>query len=358
VQWNKPPRATSRLLEQAADRLADNLPPTWQVSAARRQGEPDKLALRSPAGELVELVAWAQPEWTPKFAADIPGPPGPAVAVGRWLSPRTREILRDRGIGYVDLTGNTYLALDAPTIVVRSDAGAQRDPRPKPATVPTLRGPRAWALLRTLAEVDPPYGVRELAEAMGVDAGYVSRVLRVLEDEALISRVPRGPVESVEWEPLLRRVVASYSLLDANTSSSWVAAGGPDGFLSDIADVKRGRWAVTGSFGAARLAPVAAPAIAVVYASDPDRLARVGRLLPADRGANVILLEPYDEVVFERTWSADGLPYVSVAQLAIDCLTGMGRMPSEADALLRWMRTKPERWRAVSLDAAASPVAA
>jgi len=358
MEWNKPPRATTRLLEQGAARLAAYLPPTWKVSTARRQGEPDKLLLRSPVGDVIELAAWAQPEWTPRFAADLAEPPLPGIAVGRWLSPRTREVLRGRGVGFVDLTGNADLVLDSPTILIRSEAGAQRDPRPKPAAAPSLRGPRAWALLRTLAEVDPPYGVRDLAAGTGLDAGYVSRVLGVLEDEALINREPRGPVDSVEWEPLLRKVTQSYSLLDANASTSWVAAGGPDGFLDDIADVKRGRWAVTGSFGAAGLAPVAAPAIAVVYASDPERLARVGRLLPADRGANVILLEPYDEVVFERMWSADGLPFVSVAQLALDCLTGMGRMPSEGEALLRWMQTNPSRWRAPSLDAVTSPVAA
>lgn len=356
MQWNRPPRATIRLLTQASERLASYLPPDWRVDPVRRAGDPDKLRIVSPTGEVIDLAAWAQKEWTPRFARDLADPEMPALAVGRWLSPRTREVLGTRGIGFVDLTGNADLVLSSPTVVIRAE-GAQRDPQPKPTEAPSLRGPRAWALLRTIAEVEPPFGVRELASATGLDAGYISRILGVLEEEVFIAREPRGPVIEVEWEGLLRRHASIYSLLDSNVSTSWVAAGGPDGFLDDIADVKRGRRAVTGSFGAARLAPVAAPTVTVVYTSDPDRLARVGRLLPADRGANVILLEPYDGIVFERTWRADGVHYASVAQLAIDCLTGMGRMPSEGEALLDWMRKNLGLWRATSLEDTASPLA-
>lgn len=72
----------------------------------------------------------------------------------------------------------------------------------------------------------------------------------------------------------------------------------------------------------------------------------------------MILAEPYEPVVFKQTWAADGSPYVSVAKLAVDCLTGPGRMPSEGDALLEWMRSNPKRWRGADLDAVIDPIAA
>jgi hypothetical protein len=115
-----------------------------------------------------------------------------------------------------------------------------------------------------------------------------------------------------------------------------------------------GRWAVTGSFATAALAPVAAPVQAAIYTDDPERLAKAGRLLRATTGANVVLAEPYDDIVFTRTRSAGKVLYVSVAQAAVDALSGPGRMPTEGNALLDWMRRDPRRWKADALTADAA----
>lgn len=242
------------------------------------------------------------------------------------------------------------IRLARPGLYVRTK-GADRDPNPKPSKAPSLRGPRAWALLRTLAEVRPPYTAGDLAAVLGVDDGYVSRMLQVLADELVIERAPRGPVTAVEWEPLLRKITSTYTLLDANTTSTWIATAGPDRLVSDLAGLRGGRWAVTGSLVASAVSPVAAPEMAVIYTDDAERLAKTARLLPAKTGANVVLAEPYDPIVFERVRVADGMQSVSIAQAAIDCLTGPGRMPAEGEALLGCMRRNEPRWRATSLTA-------
>jgi hypothetical protein len=51
-------------------------------------------------------------------------------------------------------------------------------------------------------------------------------------------------------------------------------------------------------------------------------------------GANVILAEPHDPVVFERTIMRDELRVVSPSQLAADLLTGPGREPSQGNSSL------------------------
>jgi hypothetical protein len=206
-----------------------------------------------------------------------------------------------------------------------------------------------WALLRTLIEVPPPYGVTDLSAGLGLDSGYVSRVLGVLSDELIIERASRGPVTDVDWEAVLRQLVSTYSVFDANTTSSWVAPSGPDAFLGDLAERRAGRWAITGSFASARLAPVAAPELAIVYTEDPERVAKATRLLPATTGANVILAVPYDPIVFTWTSHTRGVTYASVVQVAADDLTGNGRMPAEGEALVSWMRRNEQRWRAASL---------
>lgn len=84
-------------------------------------------------------------------------------------------------------------------------------------------------------------------------------------------------------------------------------------------------------------------------------MARQIGLLPADLGVNVVLLAPFDRIVWERTNEADGIRYVAPSQVAVDCLTGTGRMPAEGDAVLSWMLKNEFRWRVPTKELAAQP---
>jgi hypothetical protein len=174
-------------------------------------------------------------------------------------------------------------------------------------------------------------------------------VLQTLGDERFISRLPRGPVTEVQWEPLLRQLATTYSLLDSNGTSTWIATAGPDQMLRDAVAAKARRWAVTGSFVASSIAPVAVPEVAVVFTDDPERFAKTTRLLPTKIGANVILAKPYDPIVFQRGWTNAEFPTVSVAQLAVDSLSGNAGMPVEGQAVIDWMRRNPSRWQTARL---------
>src|SRR5207244_2618229 len=55
---------------------------------------------------------------------------------------------------------------------------------------------------------------------------------------------------------------------------------------------------ITGSFAAVRSAPVAAPALLVVYTLKPRDLAAELQLLPTETGADTVLIRPDNEVVF------------------------------------------------------------
>jgi len=270
------------------------------------------------------------------------------MVYAEWLSPRTRELLRERRVGYTDGTGNTDLRLSQPALVIVTD-GADRDPDPKPASGPTLRGPRAWALMRTLAEVRPPYTASDLAASLAIDKGYVSKVLQSLAADRLIEREPRRQVTDVAWEALIRRIVSSYSLFDSNETSTRVASSGPARLLDDLVGKSVRRWAVSGSFAVSGLISVAAAQTAVIYADDPERLAKVAGLLPTDTGANVALAKPFDPIVFDRARADGSYPRVSLAQTAIDLLTGTARMPEEGEALLDWMLRNEPRWRSRTL---------
>jgi len=323
------------------------LPEGWRLSVKHRSAK-ECIVRIADDRDAVDLAVITRDRIEPRDVDQLQLTDLPTIVSAAWISPRTRELLRARGAGFLDSTGNTELRVQRPALYLRTD-GSDRDPSPLPKQGPSLNGPKAWALLRTLIEVRPPYTAGELASALELDNGYVTRALQVLTDQQLIERRPRGPVTSVEWQPMLRRLIQSYSLLDANTTSTWIAAAGPSRLLEDLAALRIGKWAVTGSFVASAIAPVAAPEIAVIYAADPERLAKAARLLPATTGSNIILAVPYDPIVFQREQTVGQLQAVSVAQAAVDSLTGTGRMPAEGEALLAWMRRNERRWRSQSL---------
>lgn len=361
------------LVEAATDWLRARVPPTWTVEIREREeaAEADRadaaLEVRSP-NLYATLAVEARRSLSPRDIAYLFGSLGrrlrslspnvPLLVVAPWLSARTRELLAGEEVNYIDLTGNALVRLENPALFIQTQ-GAERDPSPAPRGKARVRGPRAGRLIRTLIDVRPPYGVRELAHATRLAPGYVSRLLDALDDEALVKRSKRGRVESVDVAGLLRRWTESYDVFASNDAATFLAPRGAAQtlpFLAALTDA--GPTAVTGSFAAVRLAPVAAPALLAVYCDKVKALAETLKLIPADEGANVVLLRPFDPVAWERTSEQDGLRYVAPSQAAVDCLTGNGRMPAEGEAVLDWMLANEPEWRVASLTDLASSTAA
>ena len=136
-----------------------------------------------------------------------------------------------------------------------------------------VRGPKAGRLIRFLCDVTPPYSVSEIALATRLTPGYVSRLLESLDSEALSERTKRGQVVSTHVPGLLSRWTESYDVFKTNRSQTFVARQGPANLMQR--DTDDGDIAITGSFAAVRLAPVAAPAMLVAYARDVGTRERV-----------------------------------------------------------------------------------
>lgn len=83
----------------------------------------------------------------------------------------------------------------------------------------------------------------------------------------------------------------------------------------------------------------------MVYVEEPEATSKALGLRPTDSGANVLLAEPYDKVVFTRTRKEGGIKYAALSQVAVDLLTAPGRGPTEAEALLDWMENNEQAWK-------------
>lgn len=270
--------------------------------------------------------------------------PPACMLVSTYLSPRTRERLVAAGMSYADSTGNIRFAVDRPAVFIETQ-GADRNPFPEDRPLRSLKGRRTARVVRGLLDYRPPFGTRELAAEIASSPATISRVASLLEPDELVTKEsPRGPIVSVDWEGLARRWAADYDFASTNTLTTWLEPRGTRTLFARLREAEF-RYSVTGSFAAYRLAPFAEPRLAALYVDDPETTAPSLGLRPADTGGNVLLVRPFDPVVFERAESDDGLVYARVTQVLLDLMTGPGRGPAEAEALLEWMRKFEDTWK-------------
>jgi len=115
--------------------------------------------------------------------------------------------------------------------------------------------------------------------------------------------------------------------------------------LARLRDGRDLRYLLTGSGAASRVVPVAPTRLLSIYVDDPARAAETLGLRRADAGANVILLQPEDGAIYGGTREVDGMRQAPLSMIVADLLTGPGRSPAEADALMDWMESHEEVWR-------------
>ena len=354
---DKQPPTEMQVERQIERVLAERIPAGWSLRARRTESlgpyRVDLLAeVASPAGEsaalAVEIKRALEPRDVSRVVEQISVitagelPRAVPVVAAAYLSPRARAMLRARGVGYVDITGNVRIEISAPGLFISTD-GADRDPWPREHKLRSLRGRGAARAVRAIIDTCPPYGVRELAQSTGASAPTLSRVLDLLEREAVVTRV-RGAVSTVDWQGAIRRWAEDYDQTDSNTSTTALEPRGLPALEGKLRATKFA-YAATGALAAQRFDPIAPARLAAIYVTDPFQAIDRLDLRETEAGANVVLLEPLDTVVFDRTVERDSLRCVAPSQLAVDLLTGPGREPSQGQEMLSWMERNEHVWR-------------
>ena len=352
----QPPTATqvARHVESA---LAERIPSGWSLSARTRapagRYQVDLLAeIASPAGATAVLAIEVKRTLEPRgvlhaieqLTAITAGamPRAVPVVASSYLSPRARTLLRERDVGYIDTTGNVRIEASRPGLFISAD-GVDRDPWPRDHKLQSLRGRGAARAVRAIIDTIPPYGVRELAQSTSASAPTLSRVLDLLEREAIVTRV-RGGVSAVDWKGAIRRWTEDYDQTDSNTSTMALEPRGMSALEKKLRATKLA-YVATGAFAAQRFDPIAPAALAAIYVTDSIEFIQQLDLRETEAGANVVILEPLDPVVFDRAVDRDGLRCVAPSQLAADLLTGPGREPSQGEHVLTWMEKNEHVWR-------------
>jgi hypothetical protein len=347
----------NELAQQAISRLKARLPANWEAGL---QETPDlRATIGTPTTGQHLLLIEVKPRFRPadidnlnkNLGRRLRATPGtyPILVISDYFSPRTRRALTEEGFNYVDTTGNVRIALDGPSLFLELE-GANHLSTPTPNA--TLKGATAGRLMRFLVDVRPPYRLSDLEAVTGINKGYLSRLLEALTSEGLITRPSRGPVTDVDWPEILRRRASQVDLYRTNNAFTFIARTSIEGVLKDLRTLPLADDLVlTGSVAASRLAPIAAPSSLALYGNLQSDVVREGlELLPAEEGANVVLLRPPNTLPYLLTESIGGLTYAAPSQIVIDCLSGTGRMPAEGDAVLEWMSSTEDIWRCRDID--------
>jgi len=363
ISGTQAPERESDVLRSGIEALRDRLPRSWSVDIRQdRSVEATlpfdaELRLRGPDGApvvvLVEAKRLVNTRDVPVLlealqraaSAQSSRQAALLMVMARYLAPTTRERIAAAGAGYADATGNLLLACDRPALFVR-DRGADRDPWRGPGRPRgTLQGVPAARVVRALADFAPPYTVPALADRANASTGATYRVIEFLEEEGLLDRRRYGPISDVRWRALLERWSEDFGFLESNTVQTFLEPRGLTALTERLAQLPDLDYVVTGSLAAARVAAYAPARLATLYVRDLKAAAETLELRQVDSGTNVALAAGKYDVVFERAELIDGVRMAAPSQVAVDLLTGPGRNPSEATALLDWMERDERAWR-------------
>lgn len=351
------PLAINQIVRQCEAVLTRSLPPSWHLEATYGERRNSRMldavfTLTTSRDERFSYIVEAQRLATTRSILNATEQNNGylennirserSLIVADYLSPRSRQVLVDSNVSYIDTTGNIRIFNDNPGLFIEA-SGAQTSPWAETAPLRSLKGRGAGRAVRALVDTRPPFGVRELGTKTNVPIATLSRVIDLLERDAIVERADDGGVLSVDWTNAIRRWSQDYELRRSNTVDSYLEPRGLTVLRDKLRRAQSG-YAITASLAADWFPPIAPTQVAAIYVRNSGVFAKEIGLRPVDSGANVLLIEPFDKVVFERTMRFGELVTAAPSQVAVDLLTGPGREPSEGEELLRWMRENRDAW--------------
>lgn len=256
------------------------------------------------------------------------------VFVAPYIAPGSAAICKESGIGYVDLSGNCSIAFRQ-VFINREGRGNQF---PFKTGLSSIYSPKSERILRVLL-VHPyrTWKAIDLAKEAQVSLGMITQVSKKLIEEEWLKKSSQGIV-LVQPENLLADWVNNYTI-KRNTQNNFYSMKSLQDVEIEIADTckKMGiPYALTGFSASNRLAPMVRGQRAMIYVSrDIDSVAEKVGLKAIESGANIILIQPYDDGVFWNARLIGGLEISEPVQVYLDLKRYPGRGEEAADFLFR-----------------------
>jgi hypothetical protein len=342
-------RKIQEIQRSAAQRLRDMFPKVkgWEEIAGSRVGsQPVDLLVKFRMGEqehtlALEVAGLGQPKQIREaitrlneIRRELPG--AYPVAVSGYISPQSAAILRRNGLGYLDLSGNCYLAFEN----IHIEKEGKPNIRPSTRPLKSLFAPRATRVVRVLlADSQHAWRLEELAKTAEVSLGHAHNVVKRLEELAWLERGEQQRIRLTKPGDLLDAWAEAYSYRQNGVATYFSPERITRKLMAEIARWAQSagpRYAFTLHSGAALVAPnIRFPTIHCYLEGEADSLARALGLRPGEGEGNVHILNPYDQGVFYAPLEKGGLSIVSLPQLYVDLFRYERRGREQAEYLRR-----------------------
>lgn len=260
------------------------------------------------------------------------------ILVAPYISERTAQICEANGMGYFDYAGNCWFAGHS---IYLSEKG-NKNPRPKeqrPVSIFERTSVVSSCILRELfVDITKVWKLKYLSEKVNCSIGQVSKLMKVLVENAWVEKLPNG-YKIIDPESLLlewskdygKKEIISYACYSLDNISvieerlkKLKIDTGIDSYL-------------TGFSGGVRYTPVVRYNKVHVYIAPEDiqEAIRYLDMKEVNSGSNVVIFPLENDSYIRDYMVIDESVVVSPLQIYLDCMQIKGRGEEMADAVLR-----------------------
>lgn len=263
------------------------------------------------------------------------------IVIAPYISERSAEICKQANIGYVDLSGNFWIAFDS--IFLSQENMPNQFPAETSLT--NLYAPKTERVLRVLLTY--PYQIwktNDLAEEADISLGMITHIRRRLEEEEWVENKKVGFSLSNPDE-LLTDWVNHYDFQNHEQYDFYTLEplSEAETRVNKICNEVNIMSALTGFSAANRLAPMVKGQKSTIFISqDVLEVAKKAGLKKVDSGANISLIKPYDTGVFWNREKVQDIQIATPVQVYLDLMQMRGRGEEAANFLFTEVIQK--RW--------------
>lgn len=265
----------------------------------------------------------------------------PLVAVP-FMGPVGRRRCEDAEVAWLDLSGNARIVAPGIRVLIEGQPNRFKSRgRPSSAFAPKSSRISRWLLMH----VDHLVKQRDLAQATDMDEGFTSRIVSRLEEENFILRGQDGEIRLRDPDLLLDAWRETYDFSMHQVIPGHLAARSGEEALRLLVDGLRSegvRYAVTGLAAAWLLTKFSGFRLTTMYVADrpaSEVLESLG-FHEEERGANVWIVVPKDDGVFQGADERDGITCVHPVQAYLD----LKDQPERAKEAAEQLRAELLKW--------------
>ncbi len=256
-----------------------------------------------------------------RLKSSVQGDHAVPVLVAPYLSPERQKICRDSGVYFIDLSGNVFIAHRS--FYVERMGFPNKYPEKRQRRDPF--SDKASLILREmLKNPKQQWGIRELAEKVELDPGYVSRMAKSLAESGYAARA-KGKLKIRFPREIIDDWVRAYNLKRNEHHRFFMLAPDMKSIFRRLQEIdlpRKWEYALSVQAGAGLVVPHAMYKEVHLYLSDRQGIGYLRNALDlkeADQGANLVLMRPYyKHSVFYDSREVEGLRVVSDIQLYLD----------------------------------------